>query len=69
MILFVIIGIVLLRYIYSQIALPSEVQRTVDHLLREYVQTPKQFICEKAQEPDLDLLYNNVIDFDEAFKC
>ena len=68
MILFVIIGIIFLRYIYDQVVVPPEIQKIWNEAIKEYEQTQK-FAREEGVEPDLDLMYNRVVDFDEAFKC
>lgn len=72
MIFFVLIGIILLRYMYDQVVVPPDVKRVWDQAIKEYEQEKRQnnnrFVYEDAVEPDLDLLYNKVIDFEEAFK-
>lgn len=70
MILFVIIGAIFLRYLYTQVTLPPDVQAIVDQVVREQRQNrPNMFVYEDTPEPDMDLLCNKVIDWDEAFKC
>lgn len=71
MILFVIIGIIFLRYLYTQVVVPPDVQRVWDEAVRDYQREqrhPNMLVYEDAQEPDLDLMYNKVINLDEAFK-
>ena len=70
MILFVIIGAIFLRYLYTQVTPPPDVQAIVDQVVREQRQNrPNMFVYEDAPEPDMDLLCNKVIDWDEASKC
>lgn len=72
MILFVIIGIIFLRYIYAQVVVPPDVQKIWDEAVKDYERSqrhPNMLVYDDAVEPDLDLMYNKVIDFDEAFKC
>ena len=71
MMFFVLIGIIL-RYMYDQVVVPPDVKEVWDRAVKEYEQEKRQnnnrFVYEDAVEPDLDLLYNKVIDFEEAFK-
>lgn len=68
---FVLIGIILLRYMYDQVVVPPDVKEVWDRVVEEYKKEQRHsntMVYEDAVEPDLDLLYNNVIDFEEAFK-
>ena len=66
MILFVIIGAIILRYLYEQVTLPPDVQKIVDDVVREQkMSRPNMFVYE---EPELDLMCNGIIDYDEAFR-
>ena len=71
MMFFVLIGIIFIRYIYSQVVVSPEVKEIWDRAVEEYKQEqrhPNMFVYKDATEPDLDLICNNVIDFEEAFK-
>lgn len=71
MMFFVLIGIIFIRYMYSQVVVPPEVKEIWDRAVEEYKQEqrhPNMFVYKDAPEPDLDLICNNVIDFEEAFK-
>lgn len=70
MILIVIIGYFILKYAYDAVVIPSEVKIEWERIVREYEkeeQNPSRFVYD-SNEPDLDLLYNKVINLDEAFR-
>ena len=64
MILFVIIGIILLRYIYVQVVVSPEVKIQWDRAVKEYEQTQRHSKKQVSvtKESDLDLIYNDIID-------
>lgn len=71
MMFFVLIGIIFIRYMYSQVVVSPEVKEIWDRAVEEYKKEqrhPTMFVYKDAEEPDLDLICNKVIDFDEAFK-
>lgn len=71
MMFFVLIGIIFIRYMYSQVVVSPEVKEIWDRAVEEYKREqrhPNMFVYNDATEPDLDLIYNNVIDFEEAFR-
>lgn len=70
MILLVIIGYFVLKYVYDNTVIPMEYRLEWDKIVREYEKeqrNPNRFAYD-SEEPDLDLLCNKVIDIDEAFK-
>lgn len=71
MMFFVLIGIIFIRYMYSQVVVSPEVKEIWDRAVKEYQQEqrhPNMFVYKDAEEPDLDLICNKVIDFEGAFK-
>lgn len=71
MMFFVLIGIIFIRYMYSQVVVSPEVKEIWDRAVEEYKKEqrhPNMFVYNDATEPDLDLICNNVIDFEGAFK-